>query len=92
MLVQLSNHSIKSLLWDYCSANGEADSFRKCWAKWLCTDCIAPYVKREKNPPYIQDNCPRKELYAYSLKQLIFYYHNDIEKFKKIITNFYRYK
>lgn len=65
---------------------------KNCWAKWICTDCIGPYIKGKVEPPYYQKECLRKVLYKYSLIMLIDYYQNDVKSFTNIIKNFYEYK
>lgn len=65
---------------------------KECWARWVCTDCIAPYVQKKKIAPYLEAECYKRELYEYTLEKIVYYYDNDIEKFQKIIDNYYEFK
>ena len=75
------------LISKYNSKNNEVCD--KCWAKWICADCIAPIVNGTRVAPYLKKDCFKKEAYAYALETLVGFYHRDPEKFQTIIDNYY---
>ncbi len=62
----------------------------KCWAKNICRDCVADVVLGNVNAPYIAKTCYKKKLYTYALTRCVQEYHDDPEKFKVIINNYFQ--
>jgi len=61
----------------------------ECWAKNLCSVCIADVYKGDCNLPEFIGRCKDKMLYEYTLKQLVYIYHNNPIKIQTIVNNFY---
>lgn len=62
---------------------------QKCFAKAYCRDCIADVVLKNTKPCYEARSCYKKKLYDYAMEKLLMVFDSDIEKFNKLIDNFY---
>lgn len=62
----------------------------KCWAKYICRDCVADVILGNNFAPYESSSCYRKKLYNYTLKKCIELYHREPEKFSVILNNFFK--
>lgn len=60
-----------------------------CWARGLCIQCTAGMFLHEDKIPYNTAHCNKREIYEYTLKKLLEYFHDNSEKFQLIIDNFY---
>ncbi len=70
--------------------NKNHEQCEKCWAKNICRDCVADVVLDNVKAPYIARMCYKKQLYLYALNKAIAYYHNDSEKFNKLLSNYFK--
>lgn len=71
------------------SKNREACN--RCWAKNICRDCVADVILKNCKAPYLSNSCYKKALYRYTLFKIIKLYHEDINLFNTMISNFYSY-
>lgn len=62
----------------------------KCWAKNVCRDCVADVILGNVNAPYLARSCYKKKLYLYALTRCIQMNHENPEKFKVIINNYFK--
>lgn len=60
-----------------------------CWAKGLCTHCIANILLEQTSLPHHNGECDKRKLYEYALKKLISYYHKNPKTFQDILNNYY---
>ncbi len=61
-----------------------------CWAKNICRDCVADVILKNINAPYISRSCYKKKLYLYTLTKCVKMNHENPEKFKIIINNYFK--
>lgn len=66
------------------------ENCKQCWARGLCSHCVADIVLKRALIPYQEKECPKRKLYGYALEKLMQYYQRNINEFQDIIDNYYK--